>query len=154
MNEEVTNSPDSCTGTWSTGHYHTDCFTVYPGYEQVYKEAKKYTEFLGAKRRGHPRFYELLEEIAELHDRKNADYSDFTTDKKHDPFANFRLSEHAGIKAWKGVLVRMSDKMSRLFTFAKKERFEVSEESVKDTLKDLAVYALIALILYEEDVPA
>ncbi len=27
------------------------------------------------KYRGHPRFYELLEELKELHGRKNADYS-------------------------------------------------------------------------------
>ena len=55
-----------------------------------------------------------------------------------------------GIPAWKGCLVRLSDKFSRLCSFAKKEQYEVKDESIEDTLKDLAVYALIAVILYRE----
>ena len=35
--------------------------------------------------------------------------------------------------------------------FARKERLQVKDESIKDTLVDMANYALIALILYEED---
>ncbi len=35
--------------------------------------------------------------------------------------------------------------------FAKKEKLKVKDESIKDTLVDMANYALIALILYEED---
>jgi hypothetical protein len=34
--------------------------------------------------------------------------------------------------------------------FAKKETLKVKDESIKDTLIDMANYALIALILYEE----
>ena len=58
---------------------------------------------------GDPRFYKLLEEIAELHSRKNHDYT-----PSGDPLANFRMCEKFGIPAWKGVLTRMSDKWSRL----------------------------------------
>ena len=35
--------------------------------------------------------------------------------------------------------------------FAKKEKLKVKDESIKDTLIDLANYAIIALILYEEE---
>jgi len=92
------------------------------------------------------RFYELLEEMKRTHDAKRHDYA-----STEDVFANFRHCEIAGIPAWKGVAVRISDKFSRIMGFARKERLEVKDESIKDTLVDMANYALIALILYEED---
>ena len=36
-------------------------------------------------------------------------------------------------------------------SFAKKEKLKVKDESIKDTLIDMANYALIALIVYEEE---
>ena len=93
---------------------------------------------------GHPDFYQILEELADLHARKNQDYSG------DDPLANFKLCETAGIPAWKGVVVRLTDKMSRILTFAKKGTLEVKDEAITDTLQDMAVYAILALILYRE----
>ena len=92
------------------------------------------------------RFYQLLEDMKKTHDAKRHDYASV-----EDVFANFRTCEMAGIPAWKGVAVRISDKFSRIMGFARKERLEVKDESIKDTLVDMANYALIALILYEED---
>ena len=83
------------------------------------------------------RFYELLEDMKRTHDAKRHDYA-----STEDVFANFRHCEIAGIPAWKGVAVRISDKFSRIMGF---------DESIKDTQVDMANYALIALILYEED---
>jgi hypothetical protein len=94
---------------------------------------------------GHPDFYKLIEELKEIHSSKNHDYAG-----EGDPFRNFKLSENIGIPAWKGCLIRISDKFSRLCSFANKEEFKVKDESVEDTLKDLAVYSLICLILYKE----
>jgi hypothetical protein len=98
---------------------------------------------------GHPRFYELLEEMKKIHDRKNSDYS-----KKEDPLSNFRQVEEFGIPAWVGVLVRITDKYSRIVQLTNKalngEEAEVKEESIKDTLVDLANYSVIAVILFEE----
>ena len=91
------------------------------------------------------RFYELLENMKLVHDAKRHDYAN--TD---DVFANFRTCEQAGIPSWKGCCVRIGDKFSRIMGFAKKEKLEVKDESIKDTLIDMANYALIALILYEE----
>lgn len=93
---------------------------------------------------GHPRFYELLQEMARLHSQKNHDYSG------DDPLSNLRNTEEIGIPAWKGVLVRLMDKWGRLKTFAMKGCFEVKDESVKDTLMDNAVYSLLCIILLEE----
>jgi len=94
---------------------------------------------------GHPRFHELLEEIRELHNRKNADYSE-----ENNPLSNFYECERFNVPAWKGCLVRISDKTSRIFRLAAKGKAEVKDESIIDTLKDLAVYSLICIILYEQ----
>jgi len=91
---------------------------------------------------GHPKFYKILEELRELHSRKNHDYA--TSD---DPLSNFKEAERLGIPAWKGCLIRMSDKWCRLIELSKKEGMN---ESIEDTLRDLAVYSIIAIILYEE----
>ena len=80
------------------------------------------------------------------HYLKSKDYGD-----EEDVLANFRTCEMAGIPAWKGCCVRIGDKFSRIMGFAKKEKLEVKDESIKDTLIDMANYALIALILYEEE---
>ena len=92
------------------------------------------------------RFKELLEEMKKTHDAKRHDYASV-----EDVFANFRTCEMGGIPAWKGCCVRIGDKFSRIMGFAKKEKLEVKDESIKDTLIDMANYALIALILYEEE---
>lgn len=96
------------------------------------------------KYHGDKRFYKILKELAEIHSCKNYDYAG------DDSLSNFKLSEKMGIPAWKGVLVRMSDKISRLWSFAQKEKFEVADESVIDTLKDLSIYAILCILLYED----
>ena len=91
------------------------------------------------------RFYEILETIKNLHDAKKHDYGNT------DIFANFRLSELAGIPAWQGSVVRMGDKYARISNFIKKGEFKFKEESIKDTLMDMAIYSLITMILFEEE---
>ena len=103
-----------------------------------------------APHRGHPRFYELLRAMEQIHDSKNSDYADSTSD----PLRNFRACEAAGISAFDGCLTRLSDKYMRVMNLAKKERegrkVGVLSEAIEDTLLDMANYALIAIILYEE----
>lgn len=89
------------------------------------------------------RFHELVQEIAELHDRKQMDYG-----SDSDPFANVRASEEWGIAGWVGALVRLNDKVQRLKSFARKG--SLANESAEDSMRDIAVYALIALVLYEQ----
>ena len=95
---------------------------------------------------GDPRLHELLKEIGDLHDKKQVDYGTAS-----DPFANVRASQEFGISPWVGALVRLNDKVTRLKQFAK--RGSLANESAEDSMKDIAVYALIALILYREEVP-
>ncbi len=100
----------------------------------------------GATFYGHPRFYELLNLMASIHSAKNHDYAGTA-----DPLANLRLCSAAGIPPWKGVVVRLSDKFSRLQTFAKQGNLKVSAESIQDTLIDMAIYALLCAVLIEEE---
>lgn len=50
------------------------------------------------------------------------------------------------------LCIRIGDKFSRLMGFVSKEKLRVKDESIRDTLLDMANYALIALILYEEEI--
>ena len=90
------------------------------------------------------RLYELLVEIANLHAKKQADYG-----RANDPFANVRGSADWGVRPWVGAMVRANDKIKRLQKFAAEGC--LANEAVEDSFKDLAVYALIGLVLYEEE---
>jgi hypothetical protein len=92
---------------------------------------------------GDPRFHKLLAEIGELNDRKQADYG-----TEGDPFANVRASEHWGVQAWVGTMIRANDKVKRLQAAA--QGSTLVNEGVEDSLLDIATYALIALVLYRE----
>lgn len=99
------------------------------------------------KRQRHPlseRFHEFLRLAGELHDAKQADYG---TDS--DPFANVRGSQEWGIEPWVGAMMRANDKVRRLQSMVSSGR-PLNNESAEDSLFDIAVYALIALVLKEE----
>lgn len=71
---------------------------------------------------------------------KNADY----TGTGANPFANFERVEALGIcSTEQGFLTRMTDKMSRLSSFVQRGVLEVKDESVEDTLLDLANYSIL-----------
>jgi hypothetical protein len=89
-------------------------------------------------------FYDKLIAAALLHAKKQRDYG-----KEGDPFANVRASEEWGVPGWVGAMIRATDKVRRLQTHA--TRGSLINESVEDSLLDLAVYSLIALVLYEQD---
>lgn len=94
------------------------------------------------------RYLELLEQMKTLHEKKNAGYAGM---ENPDAWANFRMSESFGVSAFKGCLVRMSDKYIRVTNLVKNPKNEQVGENVKDTLFDLAAYALIAVCLLEEE---
>ncbi len=91
------------------------------------------------------RFHDILKALGELHDKKQADYG---TDE--DPFNNIRASaKEWGVPAWMGAMMRGTDKLRRLQKFA--DTGELANESVLDAFNDLAVYAVIARVMYEEE---
>lgn len=70
---------------------------------------------------------------------KNEDYS-----TSEDPFANFRSCELMNVAStMQGFLTRMLDKISRINSFAQRGQLSVKDESVQDTLLDLANYSIL-----------
>lgn len=89
------------------------------------------------------RFDSVLIELKKMHDKKQADYG-----KTDDPFSNVRASEDFGIPGWVGALVRSNDKNRRLQKAA--QGSSLLNEGIEDSLIDMAVYQIIALILFRE----
>lgn len=80
-------------------------------------------------------FQKITGEMLALTSAKNADYA-----SDSDPFANFRTFGELGI------LVRMSDKFARLKTLlVDKKDATVANETVEDTILDLATYSVLLL---------
>lgn len=96
---------------------------------------------------GDPHYLKLLDEMRELHIKKNAGYSGESDDR----WANFRLSSSLGVSPVMGVLVRMSDKWIRITNLIRKPSLDKVNESIRDTLMDLAAYSLIAICLLDEE---
>lgn len=90
------------------------------------------------------RFHDILHELGVLHDRKAQDYG-----VDEDPLRNVRNSGDFGVPAWVGCMIRANDKMKRIQSFANKG--SLMNESLQDSLLDLAVYSVIALVLLEEE---
>jgi len=72
-----------------------------------------------------------------LFEKKNKDYGD--------AFANYGPI---------GVLVRMSDKISRAVSVSKSSVTLVQDESLRDTLIDLHNYAAMCILLLDEKTPS
>lgn len=108
------------------------------------KRILRYPDLEPARHPGSERFHAILRSLGMLHDRKQQDYG-----RDDDPFANVRASSEWGIDGWVGAMVRATDKVRRLQTFAR--RGSLANEGVVDAFDDLAVYAVIGRVLFEED---
>lgn len=83
---------------------------------------------------------QIVTGLSELYKAKNADYGDSV----HETYLKYGLTS---------FLVRMEDKLSRLRSLSQKSADEqrVKDESIRDTLLDLANYAIIAVIELDEE---
>lgn len=91
-------------------------------------------------------FDDLLSKMKEIADAKGHDYAGYD-----DRLANFRLANLTGISMWHGIVIRIGDKFSRICEFAKKGQLEVKDESVEDTLLDMANYCLLCIMAYHAE---
>lgn len=82
-------------------------------------------------------FKEITTQMANLYEKKNADYGN-SFDKSCNEF---------GITA---ALVRMNDKFNRIKSLTKNDNL-VKDESIEDTLIDLANYSIMTLIWYKNN---
>lgn len=79
-------------------------------------------------------FDEVTKELKELYVSKNSDYGNSFNDLLYE----FGLIT---------VVIRLQDKMNRLKTIAKNDgEYSVKDETIRDTLMDLANYAIMALM--------
>ena len=78
-------------------------------------------------------FDDILKEMSDVHQRKNSDYGN-----------NFhkRYEKYGFLTA----LLRLTDKMERLENIYEKGEIQVKDESVEDTLLDLANYAVMTIV--------
>jgi len=80
--------------------------------------------------------------LAKRHDYSGAD----------DPFGNFRKSNLFGVEPWRGVMVRLSDKLSRIQSIMEAGgKSRVVNETLEDTFADLVNYScILAGLCFEE----
>jgi len=96
-------------------------------------------------------FFKFFEETtARMVKISRAKNSDYTGAADNDPFANFTRVESIGICSTEtGFLTRMTDKLCRIASFVKQGSLQVKDESVQDTLLDLANYSILMLAYLE-----
>jgi len=83
----------------------------------------------------------LTRRARELMDKKNRDYAG---KGGIEPFANFTRVESMGIcSTEQGFLCRLTDKMSRLSSFAESGKLAVENESFEDTIIDVINYMVL-----------
>ena len=88
---------------------------------------------------------ELCDVAFRLMSKKNADYAN-----GDNPFLNFRASQNYNVHPAKGILIRMSDKMSRINSYIERGDFKVEEEGLRDTAIDIINYTVLLVGLLEE----
>ena len=76
---------------------------------------------------------QLCDQVADLYRRKNADYGDVF----HQTFQEEGLAM---------VRIRLGDKFSRFKNLSQSDSQQVQDESIEDTLFDLANYALMTIV--------
>jgi len=89
------------------------------------------------------RLEECYAENVEISRRKSSDYA-----TEDNPFKNFNVAEIFGIPVQKAILVRMADKMMRVSNLIDSDA-KVKDESILDSLSDLANYATILRVYIE-----
>ena len=107
---------------------------------------KRDDEKMISQTEGRKRFARLQKFAYDIMVKKNSDYS-----TAKDFLANFRECERFGGDMFLGMMTRISDKWSRICTLVRSGKNGVENESLRDTLIDLANYALLILVALEEE---
>ena len=107
------------------------------------KDYKPTQDFLFS---GHRVYFSKWISMCKIHTAKNSDYS-----HGFDPLSNFKKSLKLNVKPSIAILIRMQDKWERIHNLIKKGSAEVKDESIEDTLLDLANYALLCLAIMDHE---
>ena len=101
-----------------------------------------------------------IQELLKIHDetcdkckgimqRKNNDYTGGK--KATDVFANFNSSIILNINPVQGLLLRVIDKIKRIYSFTNDKQLQVPDESVDDACEDIVNYAILAKAMLIEE---
>ena len=102
---------------------------------------------------GHPLFYEILDELKDLHNRKNAQYA-----SSKNPLGNFErcsklaeklLNPKIKNKKLAYLLILMSKQVDGVFDMLGENK-ENTVDEIEDKLKDIAVYSILGMIMERE----
>ncbi len=108
------------------------------------------------RKTGHPRFYEILEERAELHSKKNTDYA---AGGKQGALGNF-IRVSTIMKLYPGfdwdspfgvAMVYMLKQLDAAFILRSTKRESITGEPIPSRLMDMSTYTDIAQVLVEEE---
>ena len=91
-------------------------------------------------------FDDVLDELKMLHDAKNHDYA-----TAENPYKNLEKVLSIGIEPWRGIVIRLMDKFSRLEEYCVKGELAIKSEGIEDTFKDIANYSILAMILFRKE---
>jgi len=104
-------------------------------------------------RHGHPRFYELLDEMAELHSKKNHDYA-----RGGKPTGNFDrvakiLSNYPNLKLSNPIVIAIVYLLKQFdaVLWMLSGDYEGDVEGIDKRLEDISIYSIIARVLNEEN---
>lgn len=87
------------------------------------------------------KFKEITDEMSALYERKNHDYGN-------------SFSETYSKLGIVSAATRMLDKMNRIVSLVTKDKHEVKDESLRDTLIDLANYAVMTIMELDGEKPS
>jgi hypothetical protein len=130
-------------------------YGIYPSVDMLFPKSKPKQEQSMTKG-GHPRFHEIVQQMSDLHDRKNTDYAAGAVEG---PLGNFlRVSTikklYPGFD-WDSPFGTAMDFMLKqfdaAFTLRSQKRDSVTGEPIASRLTDIAVYAVLGIILEEEE---
>ncbi len=107
-------------------------------------------------KKGHPRFYEIIEELSQLHSDKNSTYA-----SQENPLGNFIRSAKLSEKIYNPkiknkplaqALVLMAKQIDAVYDIVGEGKEDLVE-SIEDKLRDISVYSILCIILMEEGEP-
>lgn len=107
-----------------------------------------------SQKSGHPLFYKILEELADMHDKKNKQYASET-----EPLSNFDrtartvsklLNDKINNKKLAYAMTLMAKQIDAVYDMVGEGKKDTVEE-IEDKFKDIAVYSIICMILSRDN---
>ncbi len=91
-------------------------------------------------------FENILASMLDIHRRKAHDYT-----SEQSPLGNFMESRRVGVEASKACFIRLQDKYTRACNLIGGAQAQVKEETVEDTLVDMANYCILTILCLQEE---